>query len=319
MFPNKENHLIMTYDEFRTYMVESVSKIFAGKYEVVAEMSKRPGVEPYEIINIKEKIGAGSYENGFRLEECYDEYIEGKPLGEIILERVKDTEGVDEWFKKINFEQLNDFEKFKDRLIIRPIRLVTNRKILNDHMYRPMGDIALVLYMLLHNESDGMATAKVRKETIEAWNLPDDYLFNHAMNNTAKLFEPFICPMEHIMMGQKPETYPDKNKFFLRPDYSHNISQIGTYSMFINNSLNAAGALFYPGVVQKLSEVLQGDFYAAIPYMSYVAIHVKGSLPLADIRDMVKRMKHSPLENPSEFLTDNVYLYSRKNDILKML
>ena len=89
--------------------------------------------------------------------------------------------------------------------------------------------------------------------------------------------------------------------------------------MFVNNSPNAATALFYPGIPQKLSEVLQDDFYVAMPFMSYVAIHAKGSLPLDDIRDMARRMKHSLLENPNEFLTENIYRYSRKQDTLKML
>ena len=113
MSPNEESRMMMSYDEFRTYLLESMSKIFAGsKYEVVAEMSKRPGVEPFEIINIKERVEARVYENGFKLSECYNDYVRGMPLGELILDRVKDIEGADEWFKKINFDQLNCFEEF---------------------------------------------------------------------------------------------------------------------------------------------------------------------------------------------------------------
>ena len=186
-------------------------------------------------------------------------------------------------------------------------------------MYRRQGDIALVIYMVLRNQGNEMATAKVHREIIKAWNLPDDFVFDYAINNTAKLFEPYIFPMEHIMMGQTPVNYPDKNKFFLRQDYSHKTTLLGAYSIFVNNSPNAAAAIFYPEVPAKLAAILQDDFFVVTPFMSYVIIHAKKSLPLADIKDMARKAKHSPHENPEEFLTENVYWYSRKRDTLKML
>ena len=320
MFSIGEGRVFMAYDEFKAYMIGSVSKIFAGSnYEVVVEMSTRPGVEPYEIISVKEKIGKNVYSSGFGLQSCYDEYVNGAPLGELVSKRVKEIEGVDEWFKKVNFDHMNDFERFKGNVIVRPLGFATNEKALRNHVYRRAGDIALTVYMLLNNEKGSMATAKIPKEAIAAWNLPEDYVFDYALGNTAILFEPYIVPFEHIMQGASPKEYPDESKYLMRPGYLHSRSQLGVYMMFANNSVNAATAVFYPGVLRRLSEIVQTDLYVVAPYMSYVAVHVKGTLPLEDIKDSARKMKHSPFEKKDEFLTENVYRYSRKNDALVMM
>ena len=319
MFPNEETRSLMTYDEFKAYMLDSISKIFSGSsFEVVAEMTTRPDMEPFEKINVIERIGETSYHNGFSISDRYDDYIEGKPLGEIILECVKSVEGVDEWFKKFDFSKTSDFEQIRDRVIVRPLRFITNRKLLEQHMFRRVGDIALVIYMLL-NQSEKIATAKILKSNIEQWNLSEDYIFNHALTNTAKIFEPYIIPMEDIMLGKGIETYPAENKFFMRPEYVHVKSSISAYSVFLNESPNAATAIFIPKALKRLAEILQDDLYISTPFMSFTVVHGKRSISLDELRQMNKKLKLSPLENQSEFLTENVYLYSVKRDELKML
>ena len=324
VFSNKDDAQMMSYDDFRTYMVQSISKIFAGsKFEVVAEMSKKhmveAGVGHYEIINLKEKVGEVVHHNGFSIADCYEEYVSGRPIGDIVFDRVKIVERGDDWFNKIDLTQIKKFEEFKDKVIFRPLRYATNRKILGDFMYRLHGDIALVIYMLVNSLGDDFATAKIQKSSIESWNLPDDKVFDHAISNTAKLFEPYLLPMDFALTGVAPAAYPDKNKYFMRQGYSHDVCMSGAYVLFTNDSPNAAAAIFYPGVPERLASILQDDFYVAMPFMSWVVVHAKKSISLDDIREMVDRMKNSPHEDPKDFLTDNVFYYSRKHDVLKMV
>ena len=314
---------MMSYNEFRTYLVQSMSKIFADKFEVVAEMSKKylveADLEPYEIINLKEKIGDVVYENGLSIMDYYADYVNGKPIGDLVYEMVKQYEQGDEWVNKFDISQAENFEEFKDRVIVRPLRYATNRKILEDFMFRLHGDVALAIYMLIRNQDHNLATAKIHKSTIKSWNLSDDMVFEHAICNTQKLFEPSLLPMGLAITGTKPEQYPDRNKFFMRLDYAHEPCASGAYVLFVKDSPNSAAAIFYPGVAEKLASILQDDLYVAMPFISWVAVHGKSSLPLGRIREMVSNMKRSPLENPKEFLTENIYYYSRKQKALRMV
>ena len=314
---------MMSYDEFRTYLVQCMSKIFANKFEVVAEMSRRylveADLEPYEVITLKEKIGDLVYQNGLSVMEYYADYVNGQPIGDLVYEMVKQFEKGDELFNKIDMSQIKVFEEFKDRVIIRPLRYASNKKILENFMYRLHGDIALTIYMLIGNQDDRFATGKINKNTIESWNLPEDMVFDHALSNTANLFEPYMIPMGQALSGTTPAQYPDKNKYFMRKDFLHETCMSGAYALLTEDSPNSAAAIFYPGVTERLASILQDDFYVAMPFVSWVVVHSKKFLPLDKIRGMVNGMKNSPLEDPREFLTENIYYYSRKQKAFRMV
>ena len=220
---------------------------------------------------------------------------------------------------EIDFDEISDFEKIKDKIIIKPRNYQSNKDVLHDYFYRLNGVIALTVDMLLSKEEGSTTTMQINKEIIEQWNLSDDYIFEWAMENTAKLFQPFIIPIDKLIIETAPKDYPAENKFFMAPDFCLEESLLGIYNLFIENNRNAATAVFYPGVMKKLAEVLNDDLYIVITFLEYVIVHPQESVSLQKIKEVAKDMKNDLFADPAEFITNGVYYYSREDDSLKWI
>jgi hypothetical protein len=310
----------MDYDEFIKYAVEALSKIFVGeRYRVVESVSQKTDEEAYDVIHVREKVNGVDMGRGFRVGPFYNDYSLGKPLGELVLEMVKSVEESEEWTKKIDLTKINEFETVRDVLIIRPLNYRRNQKMLKDFMFRRVGDIALVIYMLVSNENNMMATAKIARKSIESWNLPTDYIFDWGLENTARLFKPCILPAEAIIRGKLPKDYPAAKKYFMEPNFKLGKSLLGSYTLIVENSLNNATAVFYKGALKRLSELLNDDLYIVIASFDHAIVHKQSSISLDKIQYMAKKEKNNPYAKPEDFLSDNVYTYSRKDDTLTMV
>ena len=62
-------------------------------------------------------------------------------------------------------KNITDYEFIRNRLIVRPINFTDNKYELKDCVYKKIGDIALVLYVLLYDdEKMGLGTVKAQKD-----------------------------------------------------------------------------------------------------------------------------------------------------------
>lgn len=84
---------------------------------------------------------------GIFVEKLYKVYQEKNNLEEIVDDIIREIE----WAKENGFAEksrrLDDYKKVKNELFIRPLNIKANRIELEDSVYRPVGDIALVLYI----------------------------------------------------------------------------------------------------------------------------------------------------------------------------
>jgi len=311
---------IMNYEEFQSYIKQALAKIFVdSKYYVADDTRELFDDVHVDVIHVREKFEGVSSEKGFRVKPHFEDYTSGKPLGEIVLDMVKSIEDTDSWVNPADILSMSDFDAVCNKIIFRPINYYRNRKMLKRHMFKVVGDIALVIYMLLRNDGGMMATAKVDKNTIKKWNLPESYIFEWAMRNTATLFRPHFIPMEFLMSENDYTMYPDVHKYFMESPFELEPSRLGAYALFADNSVNNASVVFYDGVLHKLSEILSDDLYFVIASMSYVVLHTKKSISLEKLRMMARKERNNPYADPDEFLSDGVYLYSAANGTLKMV
>ena len=314
----KESRL--TYKEFKSYAINSLAAIFGeGQYDIVEDVSKISDEESYEVIHLKEKKENGAIRNGFKIKPFYTSYQAGSPLGDIVLEMVKTIEETDEWVTRFDFNSMNEFEKAKNKLILRPINYQRNKIMLEDYMYQLYGDVAIVVYMLVKNDSTGMATTKINKKTIEKWNLPETFVFDWAADNTVKLHKPYIIPMDEVISGTNINNYPAYRKFFTEPTFKLKKARMGAYLLGMDKNINSATLVFLPKIVKKLAETLDDDIYFVVPSMSYAVAHVKRSIPLERLKRITKDEKNNPYADPNEYLTDSLYYYSLLDDNLTII
>ena len=315
---------LLSYEEFKKYAADGLKKVYGSGYEIAVEMSVRTDMPPFETIRVKERAGNVIVNNGYSLQDVYGEYAAGKSLGETMLGLVKDFEDTSEWTRTSDIlervVQADDFAFSKDRHMVRPVRYAPNRKMLEGHVYRRHGDIALVLYVLISERNGARITAKVTKKAADEWNLPHDIVLDAALANTQRLFEPYIIPIECTLVSDLMESVPDGEKFFMREGFALRESPSGMYLLMTEKGIDTATCIFYPGVPERLAEVLGDDLYFTAVQPDWAVVHPKRMCALSRLKGIAADAKARFVKDDSaDFLTASVYAYIRRQGELKMV
>ena len=205
-------------------------------------------------------------------------------------------------------KMLNDYDKVKDHLILRPLNYTEHREALQDAIYRLHGDIALVLYYVLSDDGKDLNTCKMRKEQLEWWQKDTDEVLNNALNNTQMLALP------RLYLNAMEVTNPpyQKGAFMALGSDVRSIKPHEVPLLTTTRKLNGAIAIFYPGVLKRISQLFGNkSFFVAFTSIDDARIHCKGSISPVMIRKQLNDLK----QTFGEVLSDKVYFYDCRSEI----
>lgn len=224
--------------------------VIAVDLEKEAEnIKKLPGVDKRQVDELVKAAKAGQGDTGKKGDGSSD----GSTPQEF-LDRLKKA-----------VEDRHDYETVKDSLIIRPLNYQRNREKLSGCMYRQTGDVALTLYQLLGERDHTIHTSRIEKKDLHRWDMDgqEEEILDAALRNTAQIYPP--CVYSRI--------YGDAVNFLshhLEKDDIMFLNQVILLSTF--ETTNGAAALFYPGVREKMLEIIGGPFYAVFMNINDVAV-----------------------------------------------
>lgn len=239
----------------------------------------------------------------FHLNALYDEYqSEGwKPIILLVdryLKAIKDIR-----FKDV-VETLNDYESAKENLMIRPVNYTDHKYDLKNSIYRLYGDVALVLYYVLSDNGKDLNTFKVHRDIVECWGKDVDEIFEEALNNTQIKALPcmYMRPSETVNPPYQRGAFMAMNS---------DIECIKPYEVPLvttTRQLNGAVVMFYPGVMEKISQLFGNrGFYVAFTSIDDARIHCGGSISpriiLRQLRDLNRMFGRD------QVLSDKVFFY----------
>ncbi len=205
------------------------------------------------------------------------------------------------------------YEQMKDRLIIRPINYFLNRYELEDGYFWKIGDIALTLYGVLYDGEDDYLTLKLKKGMTVGWNVPEEELLQNALCNTAALMPPRLYFSSDLRSRHDPEEgifLPGEGESVtcaLNPD--NGMEGALGYRLTTTKIINGAVAIFYPGVKERLGELL-GDYYIGFTSIHEAILHPAASQSPLCMRESIHEINATfPRE---EMLSSRIYQYSRE-------
>lgn len=211
----------------------------------------------------------------------------------------------------------NEYDALKDRLFIRPLNFNDHRYELKDRIYRRVGDMVLVLYLLVSDEDDGeshdMMSVKVPRVSMKEWGIDEEEVWEHAMCNTYLMAPPRMylkpsdshCPPYH------------RGAFMALNSNITSLSPLAVPTVTTTAQLNGAIAMFYPGVMKRIAELFGDDYYIAFTGTCEARLHKKGTIQPRNILDLIKYMNKT--FDPSEVLSRKVYLYERAKQEMRQL
>ena len=217
----------------------------------------------------------------------------------------------------IDLLEKNEYAPIKDKLFIRPLNFKDHQYELKDHIYRRIGDMVLVLYILASDENDGkrhdVLSIKVPKPSMQAWGIAEEEVWENAMINTYIMAPPriYLNPMDIV----NPPYH--RGAFMALNSDITSLPPLTVPTVTTTAQINGAIAMFYTGVMKRIAELFGDDYYIAFTGTSEARLHKKGTIQPRTILMRLKQMNKA--FDPSETLSNKVYLYETANQELRQL
>lgn len=241
------------------------------------------------------------------LEPFFDEYEQGKDPDDIvsdILVLIRERSGKN----CFSVEDVTNETNVLGSIIVRLINRDRNKLSLKNVPFIEYNDLAIVFRRVISITDEGVASTVVTKSDMKRWGLDEYSLYSLALKNTERMF-PYICEsMESIVSDRYGISFDVKDR--------ENTDEL--FVLTNSNMINGATSLLYDGMLRSCAQMVGGDIYI-LPSSVHELIFISSccSFSVASLKNMVKEA-NTNIVSDTDFLSDNVYLYSMENDTINI-
>ena len=310
----------MTIQDFMIEAERKAAAYFAGKGRVDVRLQRSEVVKANDsrlhsltISKEGENIGRAVY-----LDDLYKRYESGEDAEEVFKEVAERCEAslVYEGPKIPRAEEL-DLDSIRPRLTLRLLGSMNNISYMNDRPYIDAGN-GLIMVAVINSDQSVMSewaisvTNDLLKNVIGC---DKETILTAAMENTQRLEPPLLVNLTDHIFSHYAE--PCANPNYLEED-APDPGKLSSAFMLTNSStFQGAVALFYPGVMEHIADVL-GCGYYVLPSSIHELIIVPDSME-PDIELMKKAVleANATVVEHKDLLSDNVFHYSAADKCLR--
>lgn len=295
----------MFYKEFVTAVIDEVSTLFPQDSTIHMEkLQKNNGVTQDALLI---RLPGRSICPTIYLVPFYDDYIQGQSIKSI-------AQSIHDYYfeylpdKAPNLDDLLDFDKSRQRLTFSLINYNTNVDRLKDIACVRKLDFAMIF--LIDVEIEGIqGTFTLTNEYLRLWNKSPYDLEEIAIENTPKLRPARFFSIASVLRRKFIELPPEIS---FDPD-----NDLAPFYVLSNDAMTrGAACIYYPDVLSDFAKKIDDDIYIIPSSIHEVLIlpssFVDDSYALKQIIEIVNKNEL----DPTDILSNNLYYYSRSNDIL---
>ena len=280
----------MDKNTFIEKLFDLLKKQFGEEVTITQKTIEKSNGISYEGFTIKKKMEYIS--PVISIDNCYEDYSAGSSLDEIMKEIVHQYEESTRNNPFLSAQDIQNYEKIKDRLYMQVVNPKWNQKYLEHKYYVPFLDLAIVFYVDVQKKYNGILQhggAAVTEELMNIWEIDADTIKKQALKNLRResLFQ--LVPIKND--GDSLLTFCD-----------------------IRNKNQGALALIQKELLNDTKDLLKESFYI-FPVSLYDLMIVPVSL--ADtVEEMKRQLLESNDELPEEYiLSNNIYYYGEKGQL----
>lgn len=244
------------------------------------------------------------------LEDYFSDYESGRSFENIIGAI---AESVEMEYPKIDLDVLADFDKAKELLFIRVNSADKNEDYLKKIPHTIVEDIAITYHLKMDENKTGVASAVVANDTLRMYGVSVEELHKVALENSEKMFPAYIFDLhekmrENFIADMKKDGLPDEVIEVLLEEFPES-NDHGMTVVTNDVGVNGAAVIFYPGVMDKMAEMVEGDFFV-LPSSVHETIILpdRGEFSPEYLANMVAEINATQVETWDR-LTDEVYHY----------
>lgn len=209
-------------------------------------------------------------------------------------------------------ENYFDFDLIKDKIIVKVIGTEKNERFLKEtpHILMENLNLAATFYVMLSSTPEMNMGFSIKEDHLKMWNVDIAELLPIATDNTNRMYHFVIRSMEDVLFGLTAGTeYQDE-------DYAYSPFAMYVLTDKDRNCLGSS-ALLLKDKIKDFADNCNCDVYI-LPSSIHELILLREDFPDIDIsylKEMVREVNATQVRE-DEFLSDNVYYYSRKHDAI---
>ena len=269
-------------------------------------------------IDNKDRLFVEAFENssgkqlcGIDVKDLYERCMEGSSM-ESISYSVQDGIEKLKTVGMLEGEMTPDsYQKIRKYLFVKPLNKKAHSLELEDAVHKDVGDIACVVYMMLSNTNEYFCV-KIKNQHLKQWKMTKEAVMEEALKNTCQMTPPFIYTNGKNKSGG---SFMDNGAFCLSKS-----DKVMGVQLCTNAKENGAVSVFYPGVLQRLAQLMGSDLYILFTSGNESTIYSANESNLEDIKDELHIME-TDYDNGiwyEDSLSEELYYYSRIEDKLSV-
>ena len=269
-------------------------------------------------IDNKDRLFVNAFENlsgkqlcGIDVKDLYERCMEGSSM-ESISYSVQDEIEKLKTVGMLEGEMTPDsYQKIRKYLFVKPLNKKAHSLELEDAVHKDVGDIACVVYMMLSNTNEYFCV-KIKNQHLKQWKMTKEAVMEEALKNTCQMTPPFIYTNGKNKSGG---SFMDNGAFCLSKS-----DKVMGVQLCTNAKENGAVSVFFPGVLQRLAQLMESDLYILFTSRNESSIYSVNESNLEDIKDELHIME-TDYDNGiwyEDSLSEELYYYSRIEDKLSV-
>ena len=269
-------------------------------------------------IDNKDRLFVEAFENssgkqlcGIDVKDLYERCMEGSSM-ESISYSVQDEIEKLKTVGMLEGEMTPDsYQKIRKYLFVKPLNKKAHSLELEDAVHKDVGDIACVVYMMLSNTNEYFCV-KIKNQHLKQWKMTKEAVMEEALKNTCQMTPPFIYTNGKNKSGG---SFIDNGAFCLSKS-----DKVMGVQLCTNAKENGAVSVFFPGVLQRLAQLMESDLYILFTSRNESSIYSVNESNLEDIKDELHIME-TDYDNGiwyEDSLSEELYYYSRIEDKLSV-
>lgn len=304
----------MNKHEFYNKVAEGIKEKLGEDFAVdVREVMKvNITLDGLTILHKSENISPTIYLNSYK-----EHFDSGRPL-EDIIEDILSVYELNRNPENIAVEQFYDFDKLKDKIIVKVIGTDKNERFLEDVPHILMGDLGLaaIPYVMLKTEPNASMGFQVQHNHLKLWNKSLSDIMPIAAKNTNRMYRFVVKSMTEVLF-----TLLNSGELFEEDELEAAFEDVPMYVLTASeNKTLGASQLYLKDKIKEFADRCECNLYI-LPSSIHELILLREDFTgrnVEELKEMVREVNATEVSE-QDFLSDNVYFYDRETDEIKKL
>ena len=303
---------MMSFEEFTDYILQEICVRADGAFQVKKhDVTQNNNVKQTGITVMKEGV---DIEPCVYLDELYREYeADGMKLDEIVDEVYRLILKYEEDMPDVDISVFQNWETIRDDIYPKLVNAEQNKELLEKIPHRNFMDLAVVYYAIARDYArEDIGTILILNGHMEIWGQEEENLYQTAMRNMRADGEADFVTLEsvvkHILRGI---TLPD--------DESKDLRRKNMYILTNHRRRFGAAEILDKKTLRTIADQI-GDRFIVLPSSVHetIVLPPKEEAEYGRLADMVREVNDTQVD-VEERLSDHVYVYSRDEEMLKIV